>query len=507
MKIMDNVNNIQTPKRAKIIKDSIFLTLGMIINYFFTLVGAIVTARLLTPVNYGIWKTIQLALQYGSFANLGINNGVSKLAPSLYSSGKNIEFRNIIFNALTIGLSIPSIILAVCIGLQFILKDSQTKLIVLVFGISLFFALIYDTCEIMLAVMKKFTLKGILNAVYAIGKVAILIAATYFYSLKGFLFAFVILTIITALIDSYIVQLPFKGSCDARYAKLLFKHSLPITFMLIAETIFFTTDRFIVTTFLGKEEFGIYSLGLIITPFIMMLPYSIRQVISINVYDEFGKSEQAASTEKYYTNSVMILAHSVPILGAACFYFIPLIIVLFLPNYLKSIPILQLYILLSLFVCLIQTSQSVLVIMGKEFIAIAMYLMIALINVVLSLWQINQGHGGYYVLLAHFPGMIFYSIFVFVYILGMYGHKNKKLLNDFINVYFPQIYFCIMIMITKYIFGKLTAYSEPLKYLICGILLMVFIIPILISLHIKSTIFKDIKQMIKKQFQNQSSSA
>lgn len=492
--------NTEPPKRIRIIKDSLIFTIGLLINYFFTLIGSIATARLLSLENYGVWKTIQLAMQYGNFTNLGINNAISKLAPALYSSGKKDKFESLIHNAMRIGLALPALIFAAAVVSQFVTMDAKVRMIFLVFGTALFFAQVYDLCEISLAAMKRFSLKGMLNAFFAIIKVGAIIAGAYFFSLAGVLIAFVASGIFVATAESLIVKLPLKGNYDKETAKNLFAHSLPITLMLISETMFFTSDKFIVTTFLGQEQFGIYSLGLIIAPFIMMLPLGIRQVISINVYDEYGKNEMLSSIEKYYTKSVLILSHIVPLLGAMCYFFIPFLIAIILPNYTKSIHALQLYILLSLFICIIQTSQSVLVVMKKEGLVIGMYLSMMLLNSLLSLWQIKANRGFEAVLLAHFPGMIFYGLFIFYYIMTRFGKTGGAFFSELINTYSPMIYFYIIVIAVNFIIGKFFGgFSEIMRLLIGGILLTITASPILLRLHKRSSILADIAKMLKRR--------
>jgi O-antigen/teichoic acid export membrane protein len=85
------------------------------ISHVINMAGGLVVARLLGPMLYGIWKSVQLAMEYTAFSNLGSINGLDRTCPGFVARGRLSVYRALVNSSL-----LPTLLLSLLISLGFL---------------------------------------------------------------------------------------------------------------------------------------------------------------------------------------------------------------------------------------------------------------------------------------------------------------------------------------------------------------------------------------------------
>jgi len=297
----------------------------------------LVAARILGPPVYGLWNTLNLILIYGYAIHLGVINAMNRDVP-LFKGKRDFRKVNEV-RQVSLGFTIVSTLTAGAIiavsSLTFI--NSLIRSSMQLMAILLICSQIYTYLQTYLKSDRRFTQVSYQQFAFA-GILPILaIPLVIRYRLHGYILgqSLAIFAISILIVKTFPFSLRPKFS--SQEISRLIKVGFPIMAAGLLYGLLTTVDRWVILNFLGVEQLGYYSLVIMITNMLTLIPMVIAQQIYPRMAETFGGTMNFSSLKKWVFGQIILTeAVMIPLLISVYFLF-PHIIQRFLPNYVPGI--------------------------------------------------------------------------------------------------------------------------------------------------------------------------
>ncbi len=428
-----------TPAGRKLVADTGKLSGATGASYFINLVGGLILARLLGPALYGIWKTVQMVLDFTTFSNFGSINGVDRLCPSMVSQGKLGRYRRSIGASLGFSLTLASMVSLMLLAWGAGHPPGQARVGILALVILVFIQPFFTHGEAALGVEKRFGAKAKMIFVSTTLRIVFSIAAALLFDLAGVL-TILILTIVGAAI--YMISRSRMGlmlNLDGRRVFALVRAGLPITGLGLGERLLMNADKIIVVSLLGAEAMGLYQMAVFSLPVLLLVPFSLRQVVNIDVYDKFGQTGDLAVCRDVYERSVSVIALSSPFIMGAVYFGVPMLVDWFLDDYVRAIPAIKAFSILSYSILIIQTAFVIAIVARRVAGTIQWLVSLAAISAILSFFAARTGMSFLAILGIHASGWL---VFAFGFLLSVehwLGAKAETAIRQVLLWFLPML--------------------------------------------------------------------
>lgn len=250
------------------------------------LVTNLVVAGLLGPAVWGYWFLLNLVIRYGSLSHLGAINGMSREVPAAIGRGEPAEadrLQHVALGWTTICLVVAGCatigVVGVALGLLAVLDLALT--VVLLTSHQLF--------TFVTGAIKARGAFGSVSSLQYTGAVAypaLVLPATMWWGLPGFILAQAVCYLVLSLVASRSLHGLFRARWDVPAARRLVSIGFPIMLVGVVFTLFSTIDRWVVSAHLGELALGHYSLTIMALAAVALLP----QVFSQLVYPRMAAS-------------------------------------------------------------------------------------------------------------------------------------------------------------------------------------------------------------------------
>jgi O-antigen/teichoic acid export membrane protein len=471
------------------------------VAYFVNLFGGLILARLLTPGLYGVWKIVQLTLQYTQFANLGIHFGLGKTCPSLITKGRLDRYRQLMGASLGFSLLAPVAGAAGLFVAAALLDAGPLRVGLLALAILLPMQQFHTHADLSLSIEKRFGIKARAFLGYTLIRVALCVYLAYAAGLTGALAAFTI----THGIFSYYMwrhsRMGLRVALAKDVTRRMIRIALPITFVVVGELILSTADKWVVAVALGTDAMGLYQMAIFPLPLLMLLPASMRQVVSMEVYDRFGHTHQLASVRDVVERSFLILALGSPVFIGAVYFGMPWLIDWLLPAYRPSIPATLLHALLIYPILITQTGYSVLIITRQERRTFLALLGVTGLSTAASLIATLGFHAPFLtVLWIHGAGWLVYGFGILHVNQRLFGESRGRSLYRALRWFLPMAYLCVELPLLYWAVGRLgLAEHGFLHAMVGGLLHLGACAPFLLRLEKRTGAVSEALRMIARR--------
>ncbi len=407
---MSNVSANDVPRSERpILADTGKLSAASALSHILNVVGGVVLAGILGPTLYGISKTVQLVQEFAGFLNVGSMSGVNRSCPALVSRRQLAEYgmrgnSSLWFSVLVLGLA------GIAVAAAFPFFDTRNERTGVLALVAILFAHPFFTHgETFLSVEKQFGRRGIVILVMAAIKVTAGVAAAWFFGLAGFLSVFVLSLAWGGWYQIRYSTMKLAATISVPRLRRLVRTGFPISAMDLTERLLLSADRIVIVSVLGAEAMGLYQLALFALPVMMLVPFSLRQVVNTDVFDKVGQTNNLSLCEGVFAKSVTSIALTSPFLMGAAWFGVPMLIELLLPDYLPAIPVVKLF-AVACFPILVMQTAFVIIIVACRVRTIGLFILCtALVCGLLSGTAASLGGGLIMVLAIHGGGWMLMS--------------------------------------------------------------------------------------------------
>ena len=383
----------------------------------------LVAASILGPRKFGIWNIVNLVLVYGSYAHLGVANGMNRDVPLFKGRGDASKVEEVrAVSAGFIGLSTLMIATILALLAPYLVDSSAVLALRLTAGLFLVFQL-YSFCQIYLVSDSRFDKMSYQQIAFAILLPMVAIPLAQNWNLSGFIVGQAVPYLVAALFMTKMVGFDFRPRLNWSEVARLIKVGSPIAAVGLCFGLLTTVDRWVVQGYLGTTQLGYYSLTIIVGSIVTMLPKVLAEQIYPRMAETFGSTSDFRLLKKWILGQIVSSAAILALAVMVVFFALPPLVRVFLPAYKPGITAMRISLVGFLFLPLAGAFGNFLNTVGKQTYYLAVQMLAIPVEVVLSVSLIKLGMG----IEGAALGM---AITSFLYCLGLFLVGAKVLNQD-----------------------------------------------------------------------------
>jgi O-antigen/teichoic acid export membrane protein len=331
-------------------KTPILFSGGSIAKAFAQMIVGFVVAKFVTPKDFGLWNTLNLALTYSLFVQSGLINGLNRELPFLFGKGEEKEATQMAGTVQTFTL-ISSVIVLLCGAGYLIFADiKDPKIYYGVMGITVLIVLNYYQSYLFSTFRSKNSFLNLSKLQFAHAFVNIVTLILVFYFTY---YGLILKAIIVSLIYVFLMHLsrPIKVGLlwnKQAFYKLI-KVGLPIFILSYIEAIAATTDKMILVKYTDLETVGIYSFGFYALSSFSIFPSSIASYIYPKMTYDYGKTNDKLIMWRYAKKITILLLLILTPIAIIGYFACPFLIDTFFPAYAQSARVMQILLFAGVF--------------------------------------------------------------------------------------------------------------------------------------------------------------
>lgn len=302
-------------------------------------ITGIVVARIIDPVDMGIYLSTTIIITFLPILLLGVNNGLNRNSPLLIGQGESNRCIRMKDTAISYSIIVSFFVLIVItiIGIYFY-YDGKIKLSYAFFATTIVSAVspVSNVVEVTYKTSNDFIRLSKVKFYKVIISI-LTILLVYFFDYVGMLLR---VSIVSSLYFYFLFLFKhdnFKFNFDLFEFKGLIKTGLPIAVISYIYAVYIGLDKIFILNYFGSDALGNYLPALHVTTALSVLPASIFQIIYPKLAYRYGKTNDINSLKNLVFRPQLILAFSlIPIIIIAIFCIDPFVNYV-LPDYVDGI--------------------------------------------------------------------------------------------------------------------------------------------------------------------------
>lgn len=355
------------------------------------LLSNLAAAAVLGPTVWGTWYLLNLVLRYGTVTQFGVINGMNRQVP--LHNGKGEHAQALAVRSTSLGfLTVSNLVICSLAALGAVLFTSGTLRLNVV--LTLLLLITQQLVSFTLTSLKASTSFGSVSRLQVLTAVSfpLTILGAWRFGLPGFIAAQAAVNVLIFMSAALTMPSLYRMTHDWPAARALIGIGLPIMLVGIADAMFSTVDRWVISSTMGVEPLGVFSLAIMATSALGMLP----QVISQQTYPRIafawaarGSVEEIRSlaSRQRVLSLVLVAAIAVP-----TFLLAPWGVTRFLPEFESGVPALRMALAVPLVACVGQGYGAILHVLGRQTWYLLIILACLAVNVAASL-LLARSHG------------------------------------------------------------------------------------------------------------------
>lgn len=361
-----------TIRKHEIIKNSTQYLAASLVGQSISLIRTVLLPVLLSPSQLGMWNLINVIISYGANAHVGLLDGMNKVIPFLRGNNKQVQIDQIKDSVFWVNLLLGGFSgVAIWFAFSWILPEVY-ELCLRIAACILSLQLIFFYYFSLLRADNRFGLLSIGVAGSSVASTILILGGIIAFHdrLHG--------ALIGLLASNGLILVFWMVSSGYRYAiqiridaiKMVFRLGFPIIIIGFLNTILISIDRWMIAAWLDEKLLGYYALGFMASSMIAFVPGSVANVLYPRMLESFGRNLDPQSSRNLLLLPMRALAVMMLVIIVTANVFLPMIIQLFLPKYLASIPVLKVMIPGAFFISLMPLATNYLISTNRQNIII-----------------------------------------------------------------------------------------------------------------------------------------
>ena len=306
-------------------------------------VRALWLARVMVPVDYGVWSLISTLLGYAGYADLGLNTGFILQAPRQIARGQardaEVTGRQAFSGIVAVTGSLAMVLFGVSLVPISFITPVRGSLRIVATGIVLLGLANYY--QVVLRIRHEWRRIGAAMVVTAAVSTGGVMAVTYVageITVEAVAAAAVAGTAAAACLLGYWSGARLAWPLDASRLRHLFLLGLPVVFLPVGFTMFQNLDRWIVAMVVPGVDLGYYGLGATFGGFLYVVPVSLATILFTRQIEIFGASGDATSGRAMVLPPIQLSGYVMAGMAGALALAMPFILSHLAPAYKAALP-------------------------------------------------------------------------------------------------------------------------------------------------------------------------
>ena len=436
---------------------------------------------LLKPELYGLWNLLTLISYYAHNTDLGSHGAMRYLIP-FNESKKEHQKINEIKGSTYYGSLYLRIFFVTILLIASLILDIDLKVRVGLFTIAIIIILEWYH-EYYLSLLKSYqNFKVASNANYLLSTLilSLSIPLIYFFNIYGMYIAAIVSYL--GVISYLMAKFPLDAHVRFRFNvfKNLVKMGFPIMLFNLFMLLITTTDRIIVSAYLGIEQLGYYGIVVMVFNFLMQMPGSAIDVIEPRLMSRTNKDSREKTLNEYFFKPIINTAYFMPFLIAPVFFVLPVLITLILPRYINSILPVQIIVFGGYFLSMSYMTRGFIVANNWQLKVLVWMVFGLVINIILTMILLIKGLGLQGVVIGSSISyfILFLSLILFIRKRCNYALRDWKI--NMVSISWPFPIMCALIGAIEFVseFISINTYADPFFKLAIFYIIMFFVVNI-----------------------------
>jgi O-antigen/teichoic acid export membrane protein len=433
-------------EEGHIIKEASTLAIVRYLSQFILGIRGFIIASVLGPTLYGFWSILKTVIDFSPNTDLGSVKGMGREVP--LNVGRNKQEKNLPIQKTAFSWQLlTTLLLAIIIFIISLTKKAGTyRTEIALLAIVILFTNTYLYLKEKLVAEKKVMRVSSLEISFALLNTLFGLGLVFFIQIKGLLIGMIISYTILFGANIRRKDLSLRFGIDVKVLKKLVKTGLPIMVLMLSFFLMQSIDKIIVFTLLGSAMTGYYGLAAFISLLINYIPHAMSTVLSPRMLQKYGRTNDKEQIHEYFTKPTMLLTNGMPVILGLIFINTPWIIKTLLPQYIPSIPIIQVLVLGLFFSSIIKIPTDIIILFNKQ--KTLMYVLIGalILGGITDVIVIKAGYGIMGVAIATATIVFFISIIANGYCLRLL--EMRKQARVLWKTYSPYLYSLIVLALT-----------------------------------------------------------
>jgi O-antigen/teichoic acid export membrane protein len=484
-------------------KNLIYVFSSSIISKLFGATTTLLLPNLLGPTNYGAWITLILISSYSPIFHLGVLEAMFKQVP--YYIGRHEYERAKRLEGNVIGFVLIAALIFLFLGILAVnLIDNK---IILAFRVEASLVVATATTGLIssfqyfrLSAHQKFKYCAVVDAGRSILSSIIVIVLTLTNGLYGTVLGYLIAELLI-LYMSFALAKKHCGNInltlDIKIIKDAITIGLPITLTAYLASVASTVDRIISSIYLGKTMTGYYGLGFSAVNLLSQIPKTVNSVLYPKINEELGKNSNNQRMAYLAIFPTIIASIILPFVIGSSIQFVPIIYLLFFPEYICGLASAQILLIGFYFGSLSSGATSFLIAKVYNFKIMISTLISAGFGAVITILLLNQELGLIALALGHLISALLYSIIVWSLVLKDFKFNKSEKLH-----YFSVFYGPVIVMFCLYCIERAVIPLIITTKLYCAIASISLFVFIYLTIFTMIRPFKDWREMVFTEIRN-----
>ncbi len=454
---------------------------------------AFIKPKLLSPDLFGLYNLLSIIPTYASYSHLGARTSMVYKTPYYLASNDMTKSREI-YSTVYKGSFYMTLLLVIAIVMTAIIGNFTTeeKWGLLATAAVVMIGWYYEYFIAVLKSKQTFSLITSSNYIKATFTFVLSISLIYFFRIYG-----VYLTmVLSLLIVVFYLRLKYRPEPSVKFKPILFfeliKHGFPIMIFNLIVALIITSDRVVISLFLGNRELGYYGIAIMVFNFLMNIPNVARTVIEPKLMQEMQSESREESLKKYFLSPLFNTAYYMPILAVPVFFILPPVIPLLLPRYTPGIEPSQILIIGCYFLALAHVSRGIIVANNLQIKALGIAFCVLILNISVSSILAIKGFGINSIAICSTISFFIFFISLFVFVKRIYKKDYKEWNFIFRGLLLPISITAGYLLIINYIDNRFLI-NEFIKTITCLILYSIIMVVMYLHAQKRYSLLKKIR--------------
>lgn len=488
-----------------ILKDSFRYSVSTYLLVGFSIITGFATRSILGPALMGTFTQLMVIFQYGKYYHCGVFNALERELP--YYNGRRdhakvAEIKEVGFSWAV--LASFAVAVAMTVSSMIFRADGNLLIGVRIMAVALIIQSVVSFLTVLAKTHHKFALLSKYNVFTAVLQTILTIYLGLTLGLFGILSVSVIVGALGAIFLmksklSFMFTLRFSWKELAR----LFRIGTPLLISDIALVSLMNMDKFSIIKYFGKTELGYYSIAIMLSNYIYMLPSLIYSVLFPRFYESFGRVGDIKKLRHYLETPTVIIAFFIAGITGYMMLALPFLIRYILPGYVAGVAAAQILLLGMFFMSLQGMSTYLLIVMNKQKQMIALSGFGMLLAVFFNYIFVGVFHWNIEGVAAAMLATYFlYNVIFTGYAFRHHSKKPAHLIEYLVKVYMPFLWLVSVVFLLNLVLPYKGHGLAPDFVNITAKLLIftVAYIPALYYLNTKTHIMDKVFKLIKASF-------
>jgi O-antigen/teichoic acid export membrane protein len=352
-------------------------------SYFSMLVGmlrSVLVMRLVGPAPQGVRRIVDLILKYLGHAHLGILHGTNKELPICLGQNDAERVQEVEDVGVTwvVGLTLIASVGMLIAGLLNPTGQRVTSIAIMI-GAGLL--IVGQTATLYRTVARawgNFKALGIVAGIETVTTFSFTVLGAYGfyhfgradqhreYAVLGAMLGGLLAGCVSLILLGLLAPIHVRVRFDRKLGWQLAKAGLPITGMILADTLLRTVDGAIITASYGSYWFGLYSMAMQMAGYLYAIPEAAGFVMWPRILHAFGAADgDQQALRRQIVLPTMMSGMFMPAIAGTAYILLPPVVNAVLPKFMPAMGATQILALASVFLALPMATNSLLIAQNK----------------------------------------------------------------------------------------------------------------------------------------------